>query len=42
MVSGDDLSDSKFVIADEHGEHVLVVPFVDALPEGLQKRLVNR
>ena len=42
MTSGRDLTDHKFVIADKTGEHLLVVPFVDALPEGLQKRLVYR
>lgn len=42
MRKGDDLTDDQFVIADERGDHVLIVSFVDALPEGLQRRLVFR
>jgi len=42
MLEGDDLTDHQFVIADERGEHVLIVSFIDALPEGLQRRLVWR
>jgi hypothetical protein len=39
MLDGKDLSDQLFVIADKHGEHVGVVPFTGALPEGLRQRL---
>ena len=42
ICKGEDLSDHQFVITDEHGGHVLIVPFIDALPEGLQRRLVFR
>ena len=36
---GQDFSDRQFIIADERGRHVLVVPFTDALPDGLRRRL---
>ncbi len=39
---GEDLTDDQFVITDEQGDHVLIISFVDALPEGLQRRLVYR
>lgn len=42
ILKGDDLTDHQFVITDERGAHVLIVPFIDALPEGLQRRLVLR
>lgn len=42
MRKGEDLTDDQFVITDEHSNHVLIVTFVDALPEGLQRRLVFR
>lgn len=37
----EDRSDSRFVIADERGRSVLVVPFADALPDGLGQRLTG-
>ncbi len=42
ILNGEDLTDHQFVITDERGAHVLIVPFIDALPEGLQRRLVLR
>jgi hypothetical protein len=39
---GEDLTDYQFVITDERGTHVLFVSFIDALPDGLQRRLVLR
>jgi hypothetical protein len=42
ILKGTDLADHQFVITDEHGAHVLIVSFIDALPEGLQRRLVFR
>jgi len=34
-----DLSGHRFVLADQQGSHHLIVPFTDALPEGLRRRL---
>ena len=42
MQKGEDLTDDQFVITDERGDHVLIISFADALPEGLQRRLVFR
>lgn len=39
IMHGKDLSACTFVIADEQGRQFLIVPFTDALPEGLRKRL---
>lgn len=39
IVSGTDRTDDRFIIANEGGEHVLAVRFIDALPEGLRNRL---
>jgi hypothetical protein len=42
IVKDEDLSDHQFVIGDETGEQLLVVPFTDALPAGLRDRLMIR
>ena len=34
-----DLSGHSFVLADASGRHHLTVPFIEALPEGLRRRL---
>lgn len=39
IVRNEDLSDSRVVIADAQGKLHLVVPFTDALPDGLRQRL---
>jgi hypothetical protein len=39
IVKGIDLSDDRFEVADDKGKHVLDVPFTEALPDGLKKRL---
>jgi hypothetical protein len=39
IVKGIDLSDDHFVVADDKGEHVLDLPFTEALPNGLKDRL---
>lgn len=39
MMTGHDLTDAAFEIADAAGEKLAVVPLVDALPEGLRGRL---
>lgn len=39
IVRNEDLSDSRFVIADPQGKLHLIVPFADALPDGLRTRL---
>jgi hypothetical protein len=41
IIEGEDLSGQMFVIADEHGEQFVLVPFIDALPQGLRERLVH-
>lgn len=40
ILKGEDLSDRRFVIFDEHGTEHLAFAFIDALPEGLRKRFV--
>ncbi len=39
MLKSEDLSDRQFVIADDSGVAVLVIPFGEALPDGLRRRL---
>ncbi len=39
IVGGKDLSDYEFIVTSEDGEHLLVIPYIDALPDGLRKRL---
>lgn len=41
IIKGIDLSDDSFVVTSEQGEQLLIMPFTDALPEGLRKRLVS-
>lgn len=38
ITRGEDLSDRRFIIFDEHGTEHLTFAFIDALPEGLRKR----
>lgn len=40
IVDGRDLSEQQFVIANEDGQSVLVLSFVEALPDGLRQRLL--
>jgi hypothetical protein len=35
--SGDDWVDKAFVIADEHGRHLMSMPMTDAMPKGLRR-----
>lgn len=41
IVRGEDLSDRRFIIFDEHGTEHLAFAFIDALPEGLRRRLFD-
>lgn len=38
IIKGEDLSDRRFIIFDEHGTEHVAFAFIDALPEGLRKR----
>ena len=42
IFAGQDLSNCQFVVAGPLGQQHLIVPFIDALPEGLRKRLAGR
>ena len=42
IFAGHDLSNCQFVVADALGQQHFIVPFIDALPEGLRKRLSGR
>jgi hypothetical protein len=39
IIEQQDLSTRRFLVADNDGGALLAVPFTDALPEGLQRRL---
>lgn len=42
IFAGQDLSNCQFLVADALGREHLVVPFIDALPESLRRRLSGR
>lgn len=39
ILRGQNLSDCRFIIADEGDEQLLVLPFIEALPRTLRERL---